>query len=390
MQKNGLRSWLPPFLTLMLLSAALLVLAWVVDYLIIHRFWITLTAIVPALLVLQHGLYLYLFKPKITRDVNAAVEPQAQGRREQPSAKDSAFMHDYVRRTSFREQAQAQTDRAYSFTAISLGYFLPTLLTALGGLVPAYLLANPEALQVLNIQDPAGVILGALGAYVYVIMMLGERTFQRDISTGSAAWSAVQLFLGPVLGGVVAEVLLPNSQLTYFTKQVIYFFAGLAPRPIVSFITRTVQRFFADGQAVPTLKIIPLQTIRGITQRVEDRLYEEGITDGYMLAMANPIRLNKDTPFDLRQIVAWIDECLLYALVPDIAAALQKDGISGAIDLAYYWEMGNNGTPDKNKIKALAKRINVNEEMLEDIVRRFNEDAQVQLIWSMYQSLGDN
>jgi hypothetical protein len=234
-----------------------------------------------------------------------------------------------------------------------------------------------------------GVIFGTFGAYVYVLMMLGERTFQRDITPGTAIWSSVQLFLGPVLGGLLAAVLASGEQIGAYSYKIAYFFAGLAPRQLVNIISETVRRFLAGGQTLPQVKSIPLQSIRGISQRIEDRLFEEGITDGYLLAMANPIRLHRNTPYDVQQIVAWCDECLLYALVPEYADALQKDGISGAIDLAYYWEMGPNGAPALDRIEALAKRINADDMMLQDIIRRMDEDGQVQLIWSLYQSVGD-
>jgi hypothetical protein len=220
-----------------------------------------------------------------------------------------------------------------------------------------------------------------------VLMMLGDRTFQRDITTGIATWSGVQLILGPVLGGVIAGVLLTGTQLTDFSRQAIYFFAGLAPREMVNFVQAAVRRSFASSQGSLKVKLIPLQSIRGINQRIEERLFEEGITDGFMLAMAQPIRLYRNTPFDFRQILAWSDECLLYALLPQYAEALQKEGICGAIDLAYYWDMGANGRPAYDKIERLAKRIHFDPSMLKDVVRRFYEDAQVQLVWSLYQTV---
>src|SRR5262249_12635997 len=145
----------------------------------------------------------------------------------------------------------------------------------------------------------------------------------------------------------------------------------------------TVQRFWAGG-TLPTRKVIPLQMIRGITPQVEDRLLEEGITDVYMLAAANPVRLSRNTPFDERQIVAWIDDSMLRSTLPEAADALQKDGVTGAVDLAYYWEMAG-GAPDLEAIKALAERTKLDEGTLADVCRRLDEDSQVQTVWALYQ-----
>ncbi len=192
-----------------------------------------------------------------------------------------------------------------------------------------------------------------------------------------------------MLGGVAAGVVLKGVEMNTLARGAIYFFAGLAPRELVSFVQNTVRRLFSGDQPQPMAKWLPLQTVRGINQRIEDRLYEEGISDGYLLAMADPIRLYRNTPYDLRQIVAWADECLLFAMLPEYASPLQKQGVGGAIDLAYYWEMDNGG-PALAQIHHLAKLINADKTMLTDVVRRLFEDAQVQLIWSLYQSDGDN
>jgi hypothetical protein len=299
--------------------------------------------------------------------------------------------HDRDRSKLFLPGAQEVIDRQFGLLRIALDYLFPAFLAAVAGLIPVYALVHPELLaDYFDAEVSTGMLFGTAGAYVYVIMLLGERTFQRDITTGIATWSAVQLVLGPVLGGVVAGLLIPGTQFGDYTRQVIYFFAGLAPREMVNFVAAVVRRSLASGQAALKIKLIPLQSIRGINQRIEDRLFEEGITDGYMLAMAHPIRLYRNTPYDLRQILCWIDECLLYAQIPEYAEAIQKEGICGAIDLAYHWEMGPNQTPADAVIAQLAERINFDAVMLKSAIRRLYEDAQVQLIWCLYQTSKDD
>ena len=355
-------------------------------------------ALVPALLVVQHGIQLRILRPQIdsTRELADPIPGAAS-----PSAlADSSSEPPDATRLSYRDTHQSRQRRKclrvmrqeaatqYGWRAISLDYVFPTILAAIAGLLPALAIAFRDKLpEVENEGIYHAALLGALGAYVYVMMMLGQRTFQRDITPGAAVWSAVQLFVGPVLGGVVAVLIDDSTRLNGFTKQTFYFFAGLAPRQFVSIIYDAVQRFWAGG-TIPTRKVIPLAMIRGVTPQVEDRLLEEGITDVYLLAAANPVRLSRNTPFDERQIVAWIDDSMLRSTLPEAADALQKDGVTGAVDLAYYWEMAD-GAPDIEAIKRLAERTKLDEGTLADVCRRLDEDSQVQTVWALYQYSSD-
>ncbi len=127
--------------------------------------------------------------------------------------KDRASSEPYLRK------AQEVVDRQFSFGRIALDYFFPAVFAAFAGLIPAYVLVHPTLMeQYFDTEIATGVLLGTFGAYVYVLMMPGDRTFQRDITTGIATWSGVQLILGPVLGGVIAGVLLAGTQLTDFSR----------------------------------------------------------------------------------------------------------------------------------------------------------------------------
>ena len=73
--------------------------------------------------------------------------------------------------------------------------------------------------------------LGFAGAYAYTILTLGQRNFQRDITSGVAIGSAVTLAFGPVLAGVIASVWHgPKEADISWEIGTVYFLAGLAPR----------------------------------------------------------------------------------------------------------------------------------------------------------------
>jgi hypothetical protein len=124
--------------------------------------------------------------------------------------------------------------------------------------------------------------------------------------------------------------------------------------------------------------LIPLQTVGGIDQSVADRLLEEGINDGYMLAMANPVRLFRNTPYDLRQILAWMDHCLLIATLPEYVDALRKAGVPGATALA--------SVKDDADLTALATKIGLPKELLKPVITRLAADAQQRRIFYLRES----
>ena len=100
----------------------------------------------------------------------------------------------------------------------------------------------------------------------------------------------------------------------WWAPGVVLFFAGFAPRRVISAV---------EGAAVELLKLgpttvvktrpVPLSQIRGIGPQIEERLGEEGISDVNSLASAEPVRLVRNTSFDMRQILTWMDEAILIA-----------------------------------------------------------------------------
>jgi hypothetical protein len=138
-------------------------------------------------------------------------------------------------------------------------------------------------------------------------------------------------------------------------------------------------------------RLIPLTQIRGIGPEIEERLSEEGITDANLLAAAEPVRLMRNTPFDMRQIISWIDEAILMVTLPRGWQALEEEGVTGAIDLAtYYNQVYNVETqeplgPNPAMIE-LADKAKLSYPSLAAAISRLHHDRQVQTIWSLYNN----
>lgn len=356
--------------------------------------WLAVASLLPAVLVLNHGMFVQSLPKSL----------QIRGSKNQSEESEEEGSNKNISR-----RLELQIQEEFSRWAITINYYLPTLALAFAGVTLALLVCQlADCCGELGPEIVEGIRFGALGAYAYVLMTLSERTFRRDISPGLAQWSAAQLVLGPIFGGVLAATLLESVQLSQFTRQILYFVAGLAPRQIVAVFSDLAIRFWSNGADVRAPTIIPLSMIGGITTRVQDRLFEEGIEDVHQLAMANPIILVRDTPYELRQIAKWIDKAILYSTLPESAALLQKEGITGAIDLTYYSDRlnkppagnvtiavspdgGAEASPDsasagEDRIDQLAKAAHLTRESLAETIQRLTKDHQLQLVWALYQA----
>jgi hypothetical protein len=336
---------------------------------------------------LNQGLYLHYLRPMSLN-------------KDQQDAKGSVI-----------ELVNREIEREYGTYAIFFDFYLPTALTAVAGLTLAFLTCYPATCcGPLSESTIDGLRFGALGALVYVLLTLSERTYQRDITPGAAAWSAVQLVIGPIFGAVLAETLLETSQVSQFTQRILYFFAGMVPRQIAAFIQEAGEKFFTGRQEPVSIRTLPLTNIRGINPRIAQRLTEEGIEDVYMLAMASPIALSRSTPFSLRQVTKWIDEALLFATFPAEATKFQELGITGGMDLVEYVDLAQTegsrtrrhdalkevdsdsdvDLPDREYdvevITPLTNATHIDQQVLLRTMERLYDDVQLNKVWSIYNS----
>jgi hypothetical protein len=229
-----------------------------------------------------------------------------------------------------------------------------------------------------------GAALGFIGAYVYLLLLLTDRARQRDITAGIAIWAATMPVLGPLMGGVAALLLVSGAGLpegSSFTRDAVFFVAGMLPRQFATFVQTGVSKMFQSGATV-TVRTLPLATLRGVGPNVESRLEEEGIHDVSALAYASPHQLMRATTYAPRQIVDWIDEALLIATVPSHWELLEKSGVTGAMDLAWY-------ETQPESIVSLANEIKMPEPLLRAVVTRLAQDAQVGDLYQLYWDHSD-
>jgi hypothetical protein len=110
------------------------------------------------------------------------------------------------------KRAQDTIHSHFSLKTLFTRYGLPAVLLGITGIVIADIMINPkDFFSVVYTFDTTvqklllpGIRLGAVGAYIYVLLELSLRTFRHDITGQVAMWCWVSLILGPVLAATIA------------------------------------------------------------------------------------------------------------------------------------------------------------------------------------------
>ena len=246
-----------------------------------------------------------------------------------------------------------------------------------------------SAVPFLPAKSLIGAAYGLAGAYAYVLLYLGKRSFRLDITPGAATWCTITMAVGPVLAGFLGPFVLDDKPAwatgqsipnVSFANVSLLFLAGFSPRFIVETLEESGRRLLTDAsKAGLQPRTMPLTQVRGMTRSNMERLEEEGIDDVSQLAMADPYRLLRNTSFDKRQILNWMDSALLMVSLPEAFPALERRGVTGAMSLVWYGRAAN-----RDALKALAVDARLSETVLLSVGQQLAADRQQKLIRILY------
>jgi len=328
------------------------------------EFWVRLLlAGLPSAMIVHHALYLYFLRAREFPEL--AQVSTTSGAVPSPSLR---YLYFGARSIALRYALPASAAFVLFFVASSVLLWPRNYVNEVQ--------VGPEWLM---LRRPAA--LGLAGAYAYVVLLLAQRTFQRDITAGIAMWAAVMPVLGPAVGAVFAFVPIESAPVGDSMEKIadlVYFAAGMAPRQFLLIAQSVARRFLQQKPLVNGERWVPLNMIRGIDPDIEERLHEEGVSDASGLAYANPFRLIRTTSFDRRQIVDWIDEALLMRTFPSGWKALEAQGITGARRLV---AIRNHGSV----LATIAAKAEIDPQVLEHIAEAFASDQQVMELEQLYR-----
>lgn len=395
-----------------------------------HR-WGVLLAFLPYILIMQHATFLRIVRQPALKPLRVGAQERSAGTPDdtsgipaededpQPVIEADGDDAEASWWRSVLESAKATTDRYFGPVSLAVRYGTAAMAVLLVGLTAFLVLfVDDQILRSLIPGDQVHYVhaakLGLAGAYVYVLIHLGRRNFTHDVTSGGAVWCSIVLAVGPILAAILSYLLdtsdgTKNPVPETFGINLIYFIAGFSPRVIISFMENVANKAWGPSSVarVTSPRTVPITQAAGVTQEVADRLVEEGILDLHGLAMADPLRLIRNTNFDRREIVSWIDEAILIDMFPDHWKAFEHEGINGAIDLVslvYPPPYRQYGADDEatmkqareDYLKILCTHLKLSEKPDDDvkkihsIARALVNDAQVRLIWVLHNHIADD
>ena len=384
----GTGRWIP---VLLMFAALVAIVLYPLQFLRIW-WWGWLLATLPPLLVFHHAIYLYLVR-----------NPFASRRPQEPKGAGKPGNGAADHRKRALHHASVETRKLFSGPMLALRFGLPALLMfAVCLVILDSLFATRESFQWPPPGEPGWGYLkaaryGAAGAYVFVLLNLGQRNFRNDITNGTAIWCTVTLALGPVLAWALAHFWTPAPATAgagaALGPDSVFFLAGLSARFVASAVEEGAKRILAGSSDEPQKQSLqPLSPITGMTRDVRSRLEEEGIADITSLAMANPLRLLRSTSYELKEILCWVDEALLVYYAPASWEKIRAQNLVGAIDVAALALEYPASGPGKGKadpghveIKRIAEATGMSADALVGLVYRLYLDSQVELVWALYE-----
>lgn len=278
----------------------------------------------------------------------------------------------------------------YGYKRLLLPVILLTVLYALGFVHGAAYLGHRFSLwsshpfSDVYVSSLLPALLAFMGAYLFNLGYSVRRIYVADLNY-KVFWSSInQTLLAVGLAILLALVVeISNGELADNWLIVFFCIGFLANKYLVWVLNKGITRL--GGQ---NLGGMPLTRVSGINFWLESRLQEEGIENVQNLATSDVIALAIRTQFDVRTLIDWVDQAIMLDRLDEKAPVIQdKCLICGAIDLA--WASPDNNQSDETTARAIAEAIQVDTHCVALLMNNLFEDAQVQVLWTLWQTKFD-
>ena len=182
-----------------------------------------------------------------------------------------------------------------------------------------------------------------LGAYVHSVDRTVRHYLAQDLNPNVYIYAARRFLFAFIIGSIVGlgvgslgqtAGLSFDQNLT--TVYIICFSIGLFPERGIRWISATTNRVLNQKSAKEQRS---LTLIDGIGEWQQGRLDQEGISNVENLAMVNLLALVVKTPFDVGQVVHWVDQAILITEVsPGQLEKFKKIGLETASNVLHAVE----------------------------------------------------
>ena len=183
---------------------------------------------------------------------------------------------------------------------------------------------------------------GFLGAYIFSLQLVYRRYTTFDLQPIVYMYCALTMIAGIVFNFVAFEAVNAlngpenASGLTEGLLPIVAFSLGYFPYLAIRWFNRV--GYSALGVQRRRASFLPLGLIDGISQFHETGLRDEGIDNLQNLASAELDELLINTRFSAPQVIAWVDQAILYLyLESNEIETFRRGGIRCFTDLQDYW-----------------------------------------------------
>jgi len=250
------------------------------------------------------------------------------------------------------------------------------------------LVAGLPALNILFTRIEPELLSGFFGGTLYALYSVVTRYRSQDIPPPLILQLAYQIILASAIGYFAprpwlafAAGFVPYAELTNWLRHTAQAWLGTTAGP---------GRGTADGGK--TLWSQGLESLQGIAPPHRERLGEEGILTIENLALANPLSLYLVTSYSMSQIIDWIDQAYLRLYVSDEAAVrLAARGVLGGIELTEVAEELEEMSSEEDRgarLESLASAVGTDLAGVRSLLKRIQDDSQVELLSEMWSEFG--
>jgi hypothetical protein len=214
------------------------------------------------------------------------------------------------------------------FSGLAMNVFVSTILVY-AAMARAHVVQWPADLSLAASQISTAAIAAAAGAFVANLIELVDKARLRELNASAFQYAWVKSVGCTAAGALVGVTMKEGFDLW------LAFGIGVIPVGIVIDAT--------SGKAREVLGIKPnsipaqppdLHHLQGMTEPVQHKLFDQGISSCEQLAYASPVKLLARTNLEWLTILDFIDQALLYQYVQEKVSGLRILGIRGAIQVA--------------------------------------------------------
>gem|GEM_PF-2021634 len=253
----------------------------------------------------------------------------------------------------------------------------------------------------ININTLQAMRYGFLGAYIFSAFLLYRRYATNDLDPTAYLYCAFTLLTGMAFNYVAFEAL-SSVATTAKTTQVadgvgagliaiLAFSMGYFPYLAIRWFNRQAYAVLRVGERRADSK--PLSIIDGISDWHETRLRDNGIDDVQNLASAEIVDLLVNTSFPAEQIVAWIDQAILYQYLDDGEIdSFRRGKVAMFTDLLNHMDTSDGKIIDTEPLKELATALQSTPEKLKSLwisIQNGPNTHRIRHYWQEANNLAD-